>query len=80
MINLDTVAEFTWLFDQEFFLETAEGNFIWCDPDYGGDNTIRKVNMTLKQYCEHTGTPFGRDKGQHYIRTYCGQEVVFVGE
>ena len=71
MINLDTIGTFTWNFGQEFFIETAEGNYIWNDPDYSGDNTIRKFNGTYDEWCKKTNIPYGRDKGVHRIGDYC---------
>lgn len=44
LLKADDVAElrgeFTWDFGQLFFIETDKGNFIWSDPDYGGNNTL----------------------------------------
>lgn len=78
-INLDTIAEFTWFWNHHFFLETKEGNFIWSDPDYpGGNNTIRSYNGTLQDYCKESNIPYGRSKGKHSIRGYCGEGVRFI--
>ena len=77
MINLDTVAEFTWNYGNEFFLETSEGNYVWFDPDYQGNNTIVEFQGNYKLWCEVNNIPFGRDKGKHRIGDYCGNEVVF---
>ena len=78
-INLDTVAEFTWFWNHDFFLETNEGNFIGSDPGYpGGDNTIRHYYGTIRDFCRDSHVSFGRDKGTHTIRSYCGENVVFV--
>lgn len=65
-------GEFTWMFNQNFFIETARGNFIWKDPDYGGDNSITPTKMTYAEYCEHSGIDYGRDKGSHIIGEYVG--------
>jgi hypothetical protein len=72
---LDLIGEFTWDFGNSFFIETAEGNFIWRDPDYNGDNSIRQTNQSAKEYF---GKGFGRSKGKHYIKSYCGTDIVFV--
>lgn len=69
------IREFTWNFGNQFFIETEEGNFIWSDPSYNGDNTIRKYNGSLEDYF---GNSFGRDKGKHYISDYCGEDFTFV--
>ena len=76
MLTLDTVGEFTWGFGNEFFIETPEGNFVWSDPDYSGDNTIRFFNGTYQDWCKHQNLPYGRDKGKHTIRGYCGENVI----
>ncbi len=80
MITLETVAEFLWCWDHIFFLETSEGNFIWSDPNYGGDNTIKPFNGTLNEYQEERDIGFVRQKGFHRIKEYCGEEVMFVKE
>lgn len=78
MINLDTVADFGWSFHETFFLETKEGNFIWSDPYYGGDNTIRSFDGDVKRFCKQEQIPFVRCKGRHTIRKYCGEGVRFI--
>lgn len=40
MLKTSDIAEFNWGFGKEWFLRTNKGNFIWSDPEYGGDNTI----------------------------------------
>lgn len=72
---LTDVAEFTWDFGMHFFLETATGNYIWSDPAYGGDNTIKGTNQTYKQFIKGR---FGRSKGKHTISGYCGDKVVII--
>lgn len=75
MLTLDTVAKFTWGFGHEFFLETEFGNYIWSDPSYGGNNTIRATHLSYRGWAE----PFwGREKGKHVIREYCGESVEIV--
>jgi len=77
MLTIDDNAEFGWSFGHEFFLEAeSKGNYIWSDPDYGGDNTIVRFNGDLKAYCRSRGIPYVRDKGVHNIRNYCGDDVV----
>ena len=78
MITLDTVAEFTWDYGNKFLLETDEGNFEWSDPDYNGDNTIVKFNGTYRDWLASAGIPYGRMKGSHTIRDYCGDQVKIV--
>lgn len=79
-MNFDTIADFTWFWNDEFFLETDEGNYIWSSPEYNGDNTIRRYNGSLSDYISNeAGCSFGRDKGRHRIRDYCGDSVKLEG-
>ena len=76
-INLNTEADFSWNFGQEFFLKTDRGNYIWSDPDYNGDNTIRKYDGSHEDWCKETGY-YARSKGRHFIGDYCGSNVIFI--
>ena len=76
MITLDTVADFTWSYGEEFFLETPDGCYVWSDPDYGGDNTIRKFEGTYADWCKKRHLDFGRGKGCHKIGEYYGKDVI----
>jgi len=79
IIDLDTVATFTYSFGNTFLLETRHGNFVWSDPEYlGGDNTIKPFDGSYKEWCDLEGIPYGRCKGEHTIRSYCGENVKFV--
>lgn len=71
---LNMTGEFTWDFGMNFFIETRIGNFIWSDPDYNGDNSIKPYNGTCHEYFEQCGH-FGRSKGIHTIGGYCGNDV-----
>jgi hypothetical protein len=75
---LTCTGEFTWNFGQEFFVETEEGNFIWSDPDYDGDNTFRYTEKTYQEWIGEGS--YGRSKGNHIIREYCGDEIVVIGK
>lgn len=75
---LSLVGDFIWLWGMEFFIETGEGNFVWEDPDYGGNNTIRPYSGSLDDYLKGTAIPYGRDKGKHVIADYCGDKIIFV--
>jgi len=70
------IGEFTWMFGMTFLVETAKGNFLWSDPDYGGDNTFTPFAGGYAEACDHCDVPYGRDKGNHYISTYCGSNIV----
>jgi len=63
--------------EKTFFLQTDEGNFVWSDPEYNGDNTIVSFDGTYKDWCRKEEIPFGRDKGRHTIENYCGSDVIF---
>jgi len=65
------VGDFTWDFSCYFFIETNEGNFIWSDPDYQGDNTIKATNLSYEQWINGS---VGRSKGKHIISHYCGED------
>jgi hypothetical protein len=73
------VGEFTWDFSQQFFIETAEGNFVWSDPDYQGDGSIRKYAGSFQDWIKADQGGFGRSKGTHIIGSYCG-DFIFVEE
>lgn len=87
-INLETVADFSWTFGHHFLLATLDKElYVWSDPDYGGDNTIRKLDIKkypsstdewTRLYKKHFGTPFVRCKGRHTVKGYCGENVVFI--
>lgn len=79
MLSLDDVADFTWDFGSWFFLETDKGNFQWNDPEYGGTNTITKFDGTYQDWIKSCHIPYGRGKGKHVIRDYCGPDVKIVG-
>lgn len=78
-LTLDMVGDFVWSFGQNFFVETEVGNFIWSDPDYNGDNTLKKFDGDYKKWCRFEHIPYGRSKGKHVIRRYCGDEVKIIG-
>lgn len=77
MITLETLGKFTWNFGNKFFIETSEGNYVWSDPDYNGDNVINKYDGEYKDWIKDEAIPYGRDKGYHTILEYCGNEVIF---
>lgn len=81
MLTLDTIATFTWNYGNRFLLETAEGNFVWSDPGYpGGDNTLEDFEGDYNLWIKEQDIPFGRDKGDHSIRKYCGEGVLYKGK
>jgi hypothetical protein len=77
-LTLDDIGEFTWSFSKQFLIETCNGNFVWNDPDYGGDNIITLFDGDYKKWCDDLNIPYGRDKGTHTIRGYCGEKVKII--
>jgi hypothetical protein len=80
-LTLDTVCEFTWNFGSLFLLEPkimniSGSHFVWSDPDYGGDNTIKPYHGNPRDFTEPGFS--GRFKGTHTIRKYCGEDVAFI--
>jgi len=76
---LDDTADFAWSYGQTFFVETkCNGNFVWSDPDYDGDNTLTKFNGNYGDWIKQIGIPFARCKGKHVVKHYCGEEVKII--
>lgn len=75
-LTLDDIGDFCWDFGQCFFIETNKGNFVWSDPVYAGNNTIRPYDGDIGDFCRKNHIPFLRDKGCHTIRSYCGEDVI----
>jgi hypothetical protein len=78
MLTLQHEAQFIWLFDDEFFVETPVGDFIWSDEGYNGTGTMRPTDLSYGDYCKKKGISFGRAKGKHLVGEYCGNEVKIV--
>jgi hypothetical protein len=76
---LNSTASFTWSFGQSFFVETPYGNFIWKDPDYGGDNTFTQFLGNYKDWIKFESIHFGRDKGKHLVKNYVPHNFYIVG-
>lgn len=68
---------FTWLWDCHFHIETDVGNFLWSDPDYNGDDTIRPCG-TYAEILDEFQIDFGREKGRHRIGDYTGETFTYV--
>ena len=73
---LGHVGHFTWMWNDIFFIEAAEDNYLWSDPNHKGDNTIKKYDGTYEDFLETISMTFGRDKGRHIIGEYCKNAVV----
>ena len=74
---LEITGDFCWLWT-DFFIETSVGNFVWRDPGYSGDNTIRYTSKRYEEICKEYNIPYGRDKGKHIIGEYCGRDLIFT--
>ena len=75
---LNCVGEFSWAWNYKFFIETQYGNYVWYDPDYNGDNTIRRFNGGLEKFTKEEQVGFVRDKGRHVLKDYIGTDVTAV--
>lgn len=64
------VGDFTWMWNDKFYISTDKGNFIWSDPSYNGDNSLVKYEGNLEKLCKERGVPYGRNKGRHVIKDY----------
>lgn len=73
-----TFGDFSWDFGMKYFIETSQGNFIWSDPDYGGDNSIKSFNGSLNDFMSQNNLILVRDKGKHLIVNYCGSNFKFI--
>lgn len=77
----NTLGEFVWCWNKTFFIETCYGNFVWSDPDYpGGDGTITRFDGSYEEFIKQQNIPYGRDKGKHIIKEYCGDFVYVSGK
>ena len=73
---LGSMGNFCWDFRFTWFVETKYGNFIWKDPDYGGDNSF---TQTIKTFCQYnTNRQTWRDKGDHQIEKYFGGDINII--
>ena len=79
---------FVWNFDHYFFVSPVDldikensghkHNYIWSTSNYpNGNDTIQYYDGTCKQFF---GDSFGRDKGKHIVREYCGTKTKFVDQ
>ena len=71
-------GHFVWSFGKEFFIETQKGNFVWNDPDYGGDNTVRQFQGDLKKWLKEMQIPYCRDKGTRFIENFIDESFIFI--
>ena len=75
-ITISDNGVFTFGWSEEFFVETNKGNFIFSDPGFGGDNTMRPFYGSIDGWVQ--GLPYAAiNKGRHVIKDFCGN-VNFV--
>ena len=80
MLTANDTAEFLWSFHDKWLLITEyKGSFIWSDPEYGGDNTIKPFSGSIWNFCKTERIPYTRGKGTHVIGSYCGPDVKIIG-
>jgi hypothetical protein len=78
---LNAIGDFTWTFGKDFIIEVAGNYFIWADPDYNGDNSVREVSAheVRNFFAEPKSRFMGRCKGSHVVKEYIGtEEITFV--
>lgn len=75
---LDAVGDFTWFWGQTFFISTSLGNFKWSAPSYDGDNIMTPFQGDITDFCKHMNIDYGRDKGVHFIKSYCGDQFTLI--
>ena len=70
-------AKVTFFPGHDCFLETEQGNFVWSDPEYGGDNTLRPHTGLLSDFIERIKPAvIGMALGKKSIQDCCGDRVV----
>ena len=50
-------GSFTWAFNslEKVLIETDEGNFLWKDPEFGGNNSLRKFTGSYNDFVKEFG-------------------------
>jgi hypothetical protein len=75
---LDMHGEFTYLWGCDFHVKTEKGCFHWSSIDYpNGKDTMRPCG-SYDELRQSIGVGFGRRKGTHLIRDYCGITFTIV--
>ena len=75
MLNLSDFGIFTFIYEEDFFVETDKGNYIWSNPYYGGNNEITSFNGDIKDWLNSKENVNSINKGRHKILSYCGKDV-----
>jgi hypothetical protein len=81
MIDLGTIAEFTWCYNEYYHIQTLDGEpYVWLNPDHYGDNTIRPCRDTIGDMDKRirNNIPWGKNLGRHTLSKFFGKhEVIF---
>lgn len=76
MSFLDLAAHFTQsIGTDQIFVETDDANYIYSDPQAGGNNTMRNSELTYARWSKGLKL---RDLGRHVIRNFCGNSVRLI--
>ncbi len=75
---LKMVAHFYQSSGSECFATNKYWNMIWSNPEYGGDNTIRKYEGTYDDWYNSLEVKHVEDKGRHITRKFCGKDIEII--
>lgn len=75
MLTIYDKAIFIKISRNKSFLKTKFGNYIWSDPEYGGNNSIKKFKGSLQDAFATGLAKFSEHKGEYNINYYCGSDV-----
>jgi len=76
---VDKEGYFTFLWENTYFVETENGNFVWQRPsNYNIANTLKKLPMSLEDYIERMKLTGDRNRVQYRIGTFCGENIKIV--
>lgn len=65
-------GSFYWCFGYDYFISTERGNFIWKDPQFGGDNSFISFNGNIEEYKREKKISSFRWEGVLLIAKRCG--------
>lgn len=77
---LDLEGTFISNFGSKYYVETEFGypNFIYSDPDSGGDNTLVQTSLTDEEWLAVEDIPYGRDKGSYVIDHFVDADITIL--
>ena len=61
-----------------YFVQTVAGNFIWFDPEHGGNNTMVKVEYDLQSWLAENHLDASCQTFNRLIKTQCGIEFTVI--